>query len=257
MQNSKQLEKSRGILAFANNTAETDYRAIAEQTVKLASRVWGLPYTILSTESELSNTRYNTDLGKFVEWRNFGRCQAYRLSPYDETIVMDVDYVVQDKEILKIFDQPWDYMLQRHSHSTDPEYPAVMGPHSLPFVWATVFAFRRSNRAEQFFNLVERIQNNYNYYRELFNIVERNYRNDYAFAIADTILNGFTVGTQTIPGSMLTVDRAIESISINNNSFVIKDSVRAYVVPRTNMHVMSKRYLQSENFKQFIRNVST
>jgi hypothetical protein len=254
-------EKSRGIVGFAVNTGTTDYVAIANKTIPLAGKVLGLPYTII-TEDNISkyarfSTRTDVDTGLSVEWKNVGRNGAYELSPYDETIVIDVDYVVQDCSLLQLFDTPWDYILQRNARSlNNSDMPHLMGEHSLPYVWATVFAFRRTPRAEMFFDLVHRIQENYSYYRELFNITTRNYRNDYAFAMADIILNGFKVGTNSILGPMLNVTQTIDSIEVLDNRLVIKDRERAYVIPKMNMHLMSKQYLQSENFDQFINNVT-
>jgi hypothetical protein len=255
--NSNRSEKSRGIVAFAINTANTDYAGIAQQTVALASQVLDLPYTII-TEDHMAymnwhNYRHDVDLGHEVEWKNFGRNLSYELSPYEETLVIDVDYVVQDAGLLKIFDLPWDYLLQRSARSLNDEYvPAVMGAHSLPYVWATVFAFRKTDRAKAFFNLVQRIEANYHYYRELFNVESRSYRNDYAFAMADTILNGFSVPKVSIPGPMLNITQPIKSMTSQGNQIIIKDKHSAYVIPQMNMHVMSKAYLQSKNFKEFI-----
>lgn len=252
--------KSRGIVAFAANTEATDYLAIAQQTIPLAGQVLGLPYTII-TEEQLNdyaytNFRYDRDSEEFVQWRNIGRNLAYELSPYDETLVIDIDYIVQDRELLKIFEVSWDYMLMRNARSLNNEYiPTAMGTNSLPFVWATVFAFRKTPRAELFFNLVKRIQNNYHYYRDLFNVESRQYRNDYAFAMADVILNGFYVEKNSIPGPLLNVTQPIESITVKNNKFIIKDTGRAYVIPKMNLHIMSKQYLQTDNFKEFITNV--
>jgi hypothetical protein len=261
MQNSNVLEKSRGIVAFAINTATTDYAAIAQQTVALASRVLDLPYTIITQDHMASknwhNYRHDVDLGQPVEWKNFGRNLSYDLSPYDETLVIDVDYVIQDRSLLKIFDTPWDYLLQRQARSLNDELVSnLMGVHSLPYVWATVFAFRKTARAKMFFDLVNRIESNYHYYRELFNAESRSYRNDYAFAMADVIINGFKVSNNSIPGPMLNILQPIDSITTHGNQVVIKDKHSAYVVPRMNMHVMSKAYLQSKNFKEFIANVT-
>ena len=258
----KKSVKSRGIVAFAINTATTDYVSIADQTIKLAAQVLDLPYTII-TEDHMAymnwhNYRHDVDLGHEVEWKNFGRNLSYELSPYEETLVIDVDYVVQDAGLLKIFDLPWDYLLQRTARSLNDEYvPNIMGSHSLPYVWATVFAFRKTARAKIFFDLVQRIEANYHYYRELFNVESRSYRNDYAFAMADTILNGFSVPKTSIPGPMLNILQPIKSMTLQGNHVVIKDRQTAYVVPQMNMHVMSKAYLQSNNFKEFIGNVTT
>ena len=257
MNNSKKFEKSRGIVAFANNTPQVDYVKIAKQTLKVASHVLGLPYTIISNiDVDIENTRYDIDTGEFTPWRNNNRYQIYEQSPYDETLVIDADYLILDQNLLKIFSQPWDYLLQRHTVALTQEFPTFMGPNSLPFVWGTVFAFRKTPRAKLFFDLVGRVQNNYGYYRSLFNMQERNYRNDYAFAIADILLNGYSVATTTIPGTMITVDQVIDSIQITDNQLVIKDSDRAYVVPQTNLHIMSKAYLQSENFAQLVEQLT-
>jgi hypothetical protein len=253
MNNSKKSVKSRGIIAFANNTPQVDYVKIAEQTLKVASHVLGLPYTIISdTDTHTDNTRYDIDLGEFIPWRNNNRYQVYEQSPYDETLVIDADYLVLDQNLLNVFSQPWDYLLQRHTTALTQEFPTVMGPNSLPFIWGTVFAFRKTARAKLFFDLVGRVQNNYGYYRLLFNMQERNYRNDYAFAVADILLNGYSISPTTIPGIMISVDQVIDSIKIKDNQLVIKDNNRAYIVPRTNLHIMSKAYLQSDNFAQLV-----
>ena len=253
MKNLKKLEKSRGLVVFATNTETTDYVSIASKTIKVASDTLGIPHTIITGSSvNIKNQRHDIDTDKVVQWNNFNRYSAYELSPYDETLVIDADYLILDDNLKKIFYTNWDYLLQRNSYALTQEWSDTMGPNSLPFVWATVFAFRKTPRSELFFNLVKRIQNNYGYYHSLFNIRERNYRNDYAFAIADYILNGYTIGTQSMPGSMLTVDQVIDSISVRGAQIIIKDKNKSYVVPRTNMHIMSKSYLQSDNFKTLI-----
>jgi hypothetical protein len=89
----------------------------------------------------------------------------------------------------------------------------------------------------------------------LFNVNERNYRNDYAFSIADIILNGYNLESHTIPGNMLAVNQVIDTIKLFNNSLIIKDSKKSYVVPKMNLHIMSKAYLQSDNFETFINEI--
>jgi hypothetical protein len=253
MNKSKKSEKSRGIVAFADNTPTTDYVSIAHKTLEIASKTLNLPYTILSNGAQqIDNYRYDIDYLEFVKWNNLSRYKVFELSPYDETLVIDADYLVLDNKIKFIFETNWDYILQRQSYALTQEWPDTMGSYSLPFVWATVFAFRKTPKAKLFFNLVERIQNNYEYYHTLFNIRERNYRNDYAFAIADYIVNGYCLRNHSIPGSMLTVDQAIESIDVKDYNLIIKDQKRSYILPRMNLHIISKKYLQSDNFNELI-----
>jgi hypothetical protein len=142
--------------------------------------------------------------------------------------------------------------LQRNSFALATEFPRSMGEISLPFIWATVFAFRKTSRSKMYFEMIGRIQRNYDYYRALFNIQERIFRNDFAFAIADIVLNGYSIENASIPENMLTVDQVIDSIEILDKNLIIKDATKSYIVPRTNLHVMSKAYLQSDNFKKLI-----
>jgi hypothetical protein len=255
MKISKKLEKSRGILAFAYNVETIDYVAIAEKTLTLASYKLGLPYTII-TDKELENTthnsRYDIDTETFVNWRNVGRHNAYELSPYDETLVIDVDYLITDSNLNKIFDTDWDYLLQRQSFALTTEWPKLMGKNSLPYVWATVFAFRKTKKAKMFFDLIKKIQKNYAYYCALFNVEQRNFRNDYAFAMADIIINGYTIGSTTIPENMLAVNQTIENIEFQNNKLIVRDKEKSYILPLMNLHIMSKKYLQSNNLEQLI-----
>jgi len=258
MKPSKKLEKSRGILAFAYNVSTIDYVSIAKRTLALASSKLGIPYTLI-TDNELKNNlhtnRYDIDTGNFIQWRNIGRYHAYELSPYEETLVIDVDYLVLDDNLNKIFNTGWDYLLARDSVALTTNWPNTMGKNSLPFVWATVFDFRKTPRAQMYFDLVGRIQRNYAYYCALFNVEGRNFRNDYAFAMADVILNGYIVGKKSIPGKIVAVDQPIDSLDLWDGKIIVKDKTRSYVLPQTNLHIMSKAYLQSENCYKFIDKV--
>jgi hypothetical protein len=258
MKSLKKLEKSRGILAFAYNVETIDYVSIANKSLTLASKKLNLPYTLITDKefkNEFHNSRYDIDTNNFIQWRNIGRHHAYQLSPYDETLVIDVDYLILNDQLNKIFELEWDYILQRNSFALTTEWPKLMGETSLPYVWATVFAFRKSPRAKMYFDLIDRIQKNHFYYWSLFNIQERIFRNDYAFAIADIILNGYTIGKNSIPENMLAINQVIKSIDVQDNNLIIKDDTKAYVVPKTNLHIMSKGYLQSKNFKKLIDRV--
>jgi hypothetical protein len=104
------------------------------------------------------------------------------------------------------------------------------------------------------FDLVGRIQRNYGYYRALYNIRERNYRNDYAFAIANIMLNGYAIDTaNAIPWPMLTIEDRIESIpAVTNNFLHVRHADRAVVLPKQNIHVMDKAYLLSPEFEQLV-----
>ena len=52
-------------------------------------------YIMNNFKSDKSNTREQQ------VWINKGRYQAYELSPYEETLVLDVDYIINSDKLLK------------------------------------------------------------------------------------------------------------------------------------------------------------
>ncbi len=266
MKNSKKYAKSRGVVVFAFNTT-VDYVAIADQTSRIISHALNLPITlvtdldsepnfaydnIIRLDPEHGNIRMNLN-SQQIEWRNFGRYLAYELSPYEETVLLDTDYLVFDNSLLKLFATNFDYRLMHHNATESGPSYEQMGETSLPFVWATVVLFRKTERAKLFFNLVGRIQRNYSYYRNLYNIRERNFRNDYAFAIANNILSGYSLNEDRgIPWAMFTIEKKIEKIMLTDNFIQVYYDNEATMVPYQNIHVMDKNYLQSRDFEQVV-----
>jgi hypothetical protein len=253
MQNSEKSEKSRGVVIFATNTAETDYIGIAQQNARLIERFMGLPTTIVSATDTGSNKRFSTDTGTFVEWKNFGRHEAYAASPYEETIILDADYLIFDDSLLQLFGSNFDYLLfNKNRYVNIGQQPSVMGPHSLPYIWATAVLFRKTPKSKMFFELVAKIKRNYDYYRLLYNVQEGNYRNDYAFAIAHYILNGFNLAPESFaPFPIHTVTGTIESITLAEK-LVIKTPNKGFVLPYQNIHIISKAWLTSSALKQLV-----
>ena len=182
---------------------------------------------------------------------------AYQLSPYFETLLIDTDLLVLDNSLLKLFDQPFDYRLQYQMQTPAALNTDEMGPLSLPMVWATIVLFRKSKSTELFFSLIGKIQRNYNYYRTLYGVRDSNFRNDFAFSIANIIINGYTVDpTISIPWPMTTIEENIEFIGLRDSFLVVRYADRADVIAKQNLHVMDKNFLTSKNFKQLVRDLT-
>lgn len=254
MKNSARSEKSRGVVLFATNTQSIDYESIARRAERLIKRYLDLPTTILTASTDSKNQRYNIDTGEFESWNNFDRYLAYELSPYEQTILLDCDYFVLDDNLLKILDSLQDYKIVRHNHYLDGESSPALGKHSIPSLWATIVAFERTEKAKLLFDFVARIQRNYSYYRQLYNIEAQNFRNDYAFTIADLIINGYTQDSSNyIPWPMLSIQHTLDSVEIQNNKLYVKSNNCAYVVPKQSIHFMSKAWLTSDECEQFVK----
>lgn len=254
MKNSNVSVKSRGVVLFANNTETVEYTAIARRSQQLIEHYLQLPVTILTSDSEKKNSRYNLDTGLFENWNNQKRYLAYELSPYDQTILLDCDYLVLDNNLLTILDTIQDYKIVRHNRYLNGSAVHTMGRYSIPYLWATIVAFEKSTRAKMLFEFVGRIERNYTYYQQLYNITATNFRNDYAFTIADLVLNGYTQDIQNyIPWTMLSISDTIDSMILQDNKITIKSNDRAWVLPKQSLHVMSKAWLQSKQFEKFIK----
>lgn len=265
MKNLNVSEKSRGVVLFAFNSSNVNYISIAEKTAQLIKKHLNLPVTLITdgtTDYSFDNTIKvisqdgNSRLtlsGQIIDWKNFDRFKVYEYSPYDETILLDVDYLVFDDSILKLFEQPFDYRLQYKMQTPQGFNDDEMGPMSLPMVWATTVLFRKTERTKIFFDLIGRIQRNYGYYKNLFAVRDDNYRNDFAFSMANIIMNGYTIAPeQSIPWPLFTIEKNIESIERRNNFFVVRYKESADVLPIQNLHIMDKNFLQSDRFKSFI-----
>ena len=255
MKNSNVSAKSRGILLFAFNTKSIDYERIAQQAARLITHNLRLPGTII-TDADVDNVFKNHKNLNQPEWRNGDRWRAYELSPYDETLLLDSDYLMLDDSLVKLFDQDFDYRLQHHNQMINEVNEFRMGIMGLPYVWATAILFRKTSRAKQLFDLVARIQRNYSYYGQLYHIAESNFRNDYAFAIANNLLNGYDLSIgNSVPWAMLTIDKNIKAIEIKNNNIIIRQHSHAHVLPRQNIHIIDKQYLLSADYDKFVDTV--
>ena len=259
--------KSRGAVVFAFNT-DIDYIKIAVRTAQLINHVLKLPVSLITdqpvnepifdqvilSDNQLENYRQGTHYMR--SWRNGGRYTAYALSPYDETLLLDSDYLVTTPSLLKLFEQEFDYRIMTHNLRHDQPWTETMGVYSLQYQWATVILFRKTPKAEMLFDLAGRIQRNYLYYLNLYNISRGSFRNDFAFTIANNMLNGYEQGwSDGIPWSMVTLPNTVKSMKLTNGLVTVKETDRAYVMPQQDLHVMDKYYLLSQNFADFVETV--
>ena len=252
MKNLNKSVKSKGVVLFATNTDTVDYVGIAYRAERLINHYLGLPVTIIQG-SKTPNRRYSVDSGRFEQWNNTGRSKAYELSPYDQTILLDSDYLIFDDNLLKILDSTTDYKIARHNKFVDHADHATMGKHSLPFLWATIVIFNRTPKSQHLFDLVSRIERNYPYYCRLYNVRDTSYRNDYAFTIADNILNGYCQDTENyLPWSMISVANPIDSLTLQDQKLLLKIKDQAHVLPKQSLHILSKAFLMSDACERLI-----
>lgn len=207
MAGAREKEMTKGVLLFAFNSPKYNYYKMALYTARRVNHFLKLPVTLVTDEESYPDdesyawdkvVKVIPDKDNFRDWGqwiNKGRYMAYDLSPYDETILLDVDYVVNSDKLLSTFDTYEDFachhktMFLMHPDAAQE----VLSAYSYETLWATVVTFKKTTRAEQIFRALEMVQKNYDHYANIHSFIGGVYRNDYALTLALRIVNGHGV----------------------------------------------------------------
>jgi hypothetical protein len=241
-----------GALIFAYNNEQVDYVAMAKWSAKNIERHLGIPTHIVTT-GELANTnsRHFDDLGT-VTWHNTNRMDAYDVSPFDQTLVLDADYVVASNQLQTVLASSADFTCHRRAYDVTGLQTFAdlnsFGAHGMPMWWATVMMFRRSTQAKIIFDSMKMIRDNWSHYRILYNNTRATYRNDHALSIALNIENGHTLITQDIPWNLASVVPSHGLVELEQDhyriDFVTSDKKSRWIALRKqDFHAMGKRHL--------------
>lgn len=268
---------NKGAFLIARNNGQIDY---IKQAVFLAKRIkqyLGIPVTIATDGVDYLTEIFGTDdfdnvitldcIGdmnrryffdgtlakKTASFKNSNRASVYELSPYDETLLLDTDYIVSNSMLKSVFDSKADFLIYKKSSDVakirdESEFDKISDT-SVDFYWATVVFFRKTSTNKIFFDLINHIEQQWNHYRRVYQINSILFRNDFAFSIAIHIMNGFQSGNfaQELPGKMLyTTDKDILwQLDNDEMMFLVekKDYLGEYTALKTtgqSIHVMNK-----------------
>lgn len=261
---------TKGVVLYALNNSEIEYTLLAEDNAKRISQFLNVPVSIITDSASAikdstvfdkiieisSNNSYYSrsfrdgDIVKKDVWKNSHRDSIFNLSPYENTLVVDVDYVINSKVLNYCWDQPSDFLIYKKSHDLASwryaDIPKYVSQYSIPFYWATVFFFRKNKENEIFFNLVSHIKENWRYYNFTYQLSSSNFRNDFAFSIAIHIMNGMKEGSfaKEFPGTMFyTLDRDVLLKEQNNKFLFLLKKENRFVpakVSNIDIHIMNK-----------------
>lgn len=190
---------------------------------------------------------------KKFNWKNLSRNRIYDLTPYDKTLVLDSDYIINSSILKSAFDRDADFQIYQHSFDIagwrDKKPFTRLNSYSIPFYWATVFVFEKNTISQAFFDLISYIKENWQYFRMLYNIDSMAFRNDFAFSIAIHIMNGKSNGgfATELPGTMSYVLDKDILLDITNDKmkFLVEKQYYfgEYTLAKTtgiDVHVMNK-----------------
>ena len=271
------MNKTKGAFLIARNNAQIDY---VKQAVFLAKRIrkyLDIPTTILTDSVDYLKSTYDETVfdriipleynpqknervyydgamyQKQATFNNRSRCQVYDLTPYNETLLLDTDYIISNRLLKHCFNLKDDFLIYKDSTDLaqvrDEQEFKYISDTSVPFYWATCVFFRKTQINEIYFNLLQHIEEEWDHYRRVYQITSGLFRNDFAFSIAIHIMNGFTNGTfaKEMPGKMLyTTDKdGLEFLKDDQMMFLVEKrnylgEYNALSTKGQTVHVMNK-----------------
>ena len=240
-----------GALIFARNNEHTDYVAMARWSAQNIERHLGIPTHIITDDSRTdSGSRHFSDAGS-ATWHNTNRMDAYSLSPWDRTLVLDADYVVASDQLRGALDCNQDFLAHRWAYDitgcNNFEGLNYFGRVRMPMWWATVMVFNRSRQAKLIFDTMTMIRDHWTHYRRIYKNNTSTYRNDHALSIAMLIVNGHTLNHNQIPWQLasLTPEHRLSQIDHDRYrvDFVNSEGKARWLELCQDFHAMGKQQL--------------
>jgi hypothetical protein len=272
---------TKGVLLIANNNSQIDY---VKQSIYLADRIHkylDVPVSIITNSIDYLKRCFDSTVfekiidvndesdtnqrilfdgeysQKTVQWQNATRINAYNLSPYDQTLLIDTDFILNNSRLKSIFSSSNDFMIYKDSYDLSQtkntaEFNRVSDT-GIDFYWATAIYFTKTHENKIFFDLIKHVKKEWDHYVRVYRLPSTIYRNDYAFSIAIHIMNGFQSGdfAKKLPGKLYyTTDKDL-LIKHKNTAMTFlvgkQDYPGEYTLLKTdnlNVHVMNKLSLQ-------------
>jgi len=243
---------TKGVLLFCFDTADTKYHSILERCVTLVKKNLKLPITVVTNFKTFKrmkpmgfiNYKFiepetgNTKLGK--EWNNVDRHMAYELSPYDTTLVMDIDYFPFTDNLKQFMDTDYNFLVPDTAYDLTGRNTFDQRKWSMiPMVWATVLVFKKNYEVKKIFETVKYIKQYYSYFNDMYRVYSKNLRNDYLFAMALQQINGFT-GYDKLPLALPTLPPDCEILKITDTGLAWKQDDKISYVENQDVHVLNK-----------------
>lgn len=252
---------TRGVVLFAFDTEKVQYTKMASWTASRVSKFLNLPTTVITNiEDTIPNverqividTPPDNTRGK-NKWYNKQRYKVFELSPYNQTLMLDVDYCINSSVLLKTFDLPSDFVCYNDCNYFFENYQnSILGKYGSIQLWATVVRFDRTLRSEQIFGMIEMIQENFDHYSMIYGFQPYEYRNDFALTVALKTVNGQLENSQDfIPGKLMHVNANTKITRVGETEYRLDRNInnRPHYLKliNTDFHVLSK-----DNFMELI-----
>lgn len=261
----------KGVLLFAFNNSTVNYVKQAIWSAQRIKRHLGIGTTLITDASSKPDVNEwfddvividsgsggvrqfdHMDQNTADEWKNLGRCLAYELTPYKQTIILDTDFVVASDRLNILFESNQDFICHRYiSDITKRDNFAAdtrFGTINFPMWWATVTYFVKSDYSQRVFHMWQMIEKNWRHYARLYKFPLHIYRNDFALSIALNTVNGHVQeNIPSIPWPLHTTFYDVylnqleeDSFQLNYVRFGKKEQHQRLKIKNMDFHVMNK-----------------
>ena len=191
-----------------------------------------------------------------TQFNNKNKHSIFQKSPYKQTLMIDVDYIVGNNSLDTIFDTNYELAMYKDAISVRNYKPRIweqkLHPDGIDMWWSTVVYWRSDNEvAKLFFGIWEHVKENYQYYKWLYKFPGALFRTDYAASIATHVLNGHDSGNivSELPGKAMRfseqIDDIVEFKSLSDYVLLCPDPKELWKnicsrVINENIHLMNK-----------------
>lgn len=251
---------NRGIILIAHNNEKYDYFRMACHTAGRVQQYLNLPVSIITDKNSITQPTYIFDniifknpnknnIRKKTTWLNKNRYEIYDLSPYDDTLLIDVDYLINSNLLLKAFETDNDFICHKHTYWIFKDnFVEYLYPSTIPTLWATVLRFKKTLRAKQIFQMMQMVQDNYEHYASIYKFLPFMYRNDYALTIALKTVNGHLENNHDyFQWKLIHIDDTVKINKIDETAYaltntdVITNKSNYIKIKNTDIHIINKQ----------------
>jgi len=283
---------TQGIIIYAHNSRDVDYAKLAIIAGGLAKKNLNRPVSLITDKSTIKwmkesgsyeiasnifdkfittekpdtinkRTLFDGSEKSSVAFLNTNRSSAYDLSPYDQTLLIDSDYLVLSNELNKYWDLSDYPMISsdfKDAYFTDRRgyHDRYISDTGVKLYWATTLMFNKNDQSRLLFDTVTYIRNNYEYFGDLYRFHPGTYRNDIAFSIAKHTLNGFSLDfDMNLPPVLSSIDKDILASVETDGRMTIyfsEPNTGKYVASsfkNIDLHIMNKQSI-IRHYEKFI-----
>lgn len=218
---------TQGFLVFAHDNEQIEYGLLALAQAKRIKQILNKPVSIVLDERTENNLKtscstykdyfdqiirseqLSTQTKRYgnpdnqLTFHNADRTRAYDLTPYDETIVIDTDVIIQTANLNKLWGNSEDLLVCDRctdiNGKIEQEFTWISN-RSVKFYWATVFYFKKTALTEKFFDYCQYVKAMYSWMSHVYEIPPAPLRNDFVWSIA---LHELEYPVATIPFNLI------------------------------------------------------